>query len=132
MKCLVIISLIGLAVIASAKDSSGKTADWRSKKIKVCRIHKVTLTAIKVPVLWGLRRSGDDSRMHRSANFPYSSSVALGGCCIPKNPAKHAYIHRCSECYRLAIEWKEKHDPTPKHRRPVAPNGHKALIREAK
>ena len=121
-----------MAVIASVKDSSGKVADYRNKKIKVCRIHKITLTAIKVSVLWGLRRNGDDPRMHRGANFPYSSSIALGGCCIPEDPAKHAYIHRCSECYRLAIEWKEKHDPTPKHRRPVAPKRHKAFIEKPK
>jgi hypothetical protein len=112
--------------------AQGDTEDYTDSKITVCPVHNVTLTKIFLPVTYGLVRGpSDHPEMKREERFPYSYERILGGGVVSKDSPKSAWIHRCSECCRLALEWSAKHprDPAPVHERPVAPSNQKDLAR---
>ena len=113
--------------------AQGGTEDYTDSQITMCPVHNVTLTKILLPVTYGLMRgpSLDHPDMKRAERFPYSSERILGGCVVSKDSPKTAWIHRCSECCRLAIDCCAKHprDPAPVHERPVAPSNQKNYAR---
>jgi hypothetical protein len=113
--------------------AQGDTEDYMDSKITVCPLHNVTLTKILLPVTYGLMRGPalDHPDMKRAERFPYSYERILGGCVVSKDSPKSAWIHRCSECCRLAVEWSAKHprDPAPVHERPIPPSNQKDFAR---
>jgi hypothetical protein len=108
--------------------------DWTDPKKTVCEIHGEKLTKIEVPILWGLPARpergyslGDQGRM-----FPYSRTIAYGGCVIKDGDEKRkrAYIHQCQSCVAGFHQWLAKNYPLPAHRRPIAPKNN-TIYRQA-
>ena len=106
--------------------AQGGTEDYTDPELTTCPLHKVELTKLRLPITYGLLTGSSLDRpdMKRAERFPYSYERILGGCVVSKDFPQFAWIHRCSECTRLAMEWMAQNprDPAPKHKRPVAPN----------
>ena len=106
----------------------GGTEDYTDPKLTTCPVHKVALTKIRLPITYGLLTGSSLDRpdMKRSERFPYSYERILGGCVVSKDSPQFAWIHHCSVCARMSLEWcaKNPRDPAPMHRRPVAPGNH--------
>lgn len=105
--------------------AKGGTEDWTDGEIKICPVHKIALEKVKYRISYGLiRRPADHPDMNREKNFPYFKEEALGGCVVSEDSPVFALVHRCSECCRLAIEWRAKHprESAPVHERPIAPS----------
>ncbi|CAN5398830.1 hypothetical protein BH10ACI2_BH10ACI2_17150 [soil metagenome] len=76
---------------------------------KICKVHNVELSRMRVPIAFGLRPY-DPALEVKERRFPNSNSYQLGGCVIDTEVPQYDYLLTCKKCREAERSWRELYE----------------------